>query len=64
MDVRLAALRRSEMLHMDFSVVFQIVVGATFGGALILMFGPWKNSNLDADDDNFMDKNGRIPGDW
>ena len=52
------------MLHMDFSVVFQIVVGATFGGALILMFGPWHNSNLDADDDNFMDKNGRIPGDW
>jgi len=49
---------------MDFSVVFQIVVGVTFGAGLVLMFWPWDDSKSVADEDNFTDKNGRIPGDW
>lgn len=49
---------------MDFSVVFQIVVGVTCGAGLVLMFLPWHDSMSVTDDDNFTDKNGRIPGDW
>jgi hypothetical protein len=48
---------------MDFSVIDLMVVLAC-GAGLYWMFSPEHRAELDDDGDGFLDKNGRIPGDW